>query len=211
MSEAEQVGVYGGTFDPIHIGHLAIAEEARVALGLSRVIVVPAARQPLKAHTQGAAPEHRLAMARLACADNPALSVDPIELQRPPPSYTVDTLQALRERMPAAELWFILGADAARDLQRWRQVGAILAMARLCIVGRPGTHLNLPAMEAAVPALAGRYRLIDGPRLDISSTELRRRAAAGRPIRYLVPESVRAYIEARDLYADDTRTGAAAR
>lgn len=210
--DAERVGVYGGTFDPIHFGHLAVAEDARCALGLSRVIIVPAARQPLKGHAQGAGPAHRLAMARLACADNPAFAVDSSEIERPPPSYTIDTLSELRRRLgPAVELWLILGADAARDLPRWHQAARIVELARLAIVGRPGAALHPPALETALPALAGRYRLIEGPRLDISSTELRRRFAAGRPVRYQVPESVRAYVEAHGLYADDERARSAAR
>jgi nicotinate-nucleotide adenylyltransferase len=211
MSHGERVGIYGGTFDPIHFGHLAVAEEARAALELSRVLIVPAARQPLKGHSQGAAPAHRLAMARLACADNGALAVDPIEIERPPPSYTIDTIAALRKRLGAhVELWFILGADAARDLPRWHRADQIVGLARLAIVGRPGATLHLPSLETALPALAGRYSLIEGPHLDISSTALRRRLAAGRPVRYQLPESVRVYIEAQGLYADDERTSTAA-
>ncbi|GAB4424459.1 MAG: nicotinate-nucleotide adenylyltransferase [Chloroflexi bacterium OHK40] len=200
MGEPERIGIYGGTFDPIHIGHLAIAEEARVALGLSRVMVVPAARQPLKG-AEGAPAEHRLAMARLACADNPAFVVDDLELRRPPPSYTIDTLRALAARLgPTAELYFVLGADAARDLPRWRSADAILALARIAVVGRPGTTLHLPSLAAALPAAVGRVTLLPGPHLDISSTELRRRIAENRPVRYLVPEPVRAYIAAHGLY-----------
>jgi nicotinate-nucleotide adenylyltransferase len=208
-----QIGVYGGSFDPIHVGHLAVAEDARAALGLQQLLIVPAARQPLKAAAvQGASPAHRLAMARLACADNPAFLVDDLELERPPPSYTVDTLRALQARCgPEAQLWFVLGADAARDLPRWHRADEIVAIARLAIVGRPGASLHLPSLEAALPGLAGRYRTIDGPRLDISSSELRRRRAAGRPIRYQVPEAVWAYIETERLYADDTSASAAAR
>lgn len=212
MSEPQRVGVYGGTFDPIHFGHLAVAEDARAALGLSRLLVVPAARQPLKGHSQGAGPAHRLAMARLACADNPAFSVDAAEIERPPPSYTVDTLAALHERLgPGVELWFILGADAARDLPRWHRADQIVRLARLAIVARPGSTIHLPSLEMALPAIAGRYRQIDGPHLDISSTELRRRLAAGRPVRYQLPESVRAYIESQGLYTDDERSRAAPR
>lgn len=213
MPQAEQIGVYGGSFDPIHLGHLAVAEDARAALGLRQLLIVPAARQPLKAATaQRADPAHRLAMARLACADNPAFIVDDLELERPPPSYTVDTLHALRARYGlATSIWFILGADAARDLPRWHRAAEIVALARLAIVGRPGASLHLPSLETALPGLVGRYRMIDGPRLDISSSELRRRRAAGRPIRYQVPDAVRAYIEAEGLYADDTNASAAAR
>jgi nicotinate (nicotinamide) nucleotide adenylyltransferase len=203
MTQAQRVGIYGGTFDPIHIGHLAIAEEVRVELGLSQVIFVPAARQPLKGIAQGAPPADRLAMAHLACADNAAFRVDDLELERPPPSYTVDTLEALRERCGSGtELWFILGADAARELPRWREVERVADLARLVIVGRPGYSLHLPWLEAALPSLRGRVRLIDGPMLDISSTELRRRLAAGRPVRYQLPEPVRIFIQQRGLYSD---------
>lgn len=212
MSQPERVGIYGGTFDPIHYGHLAVAEDARVALGLGRVIVVPTARQPLKAHAQGAPPAHRLAMVRLACADNSAFTVDPLELERPPPSYTVDTVLALRQRLGlGAELWLILGADAARDLPRWHRAPELVGLAHLAIVGRPGAALHLPSLEAALPGVAGRYRLISGPNLDISSTELRRRLAAGLPVRYQLPESVRAYIATTGLYRDDELPRAAAR
>lgn len=203
MTETRRVGIYGGTFDPIHIGHLAIAEEARAELDLSQVIFVPAARQPLKGAAQGAPPADRLAMARLACADNPAFIVDDLELERPPPSYTVDTLEALRERCGAAvELWFILGADAARELPRWRRIERVAELACLALVGRPGYSLHLPTLEADLPALRGRVRSIDGPMLDISSTELRRRLAAGRPVRYQLPEPVRVYIQQQGLYSD---------
>ncbi len=198
-----RIGIYGGSFDPIHIGHLAIAEEARTTLGLSGVAFVPAARQPLKGQAQGAS-DHRLNMVRLACAGNSAFSVDDLELRRPPPSYTIDTLLSFRQRHPPPdELWFIVGADAARELPRWHRAAEVVALAKLAIVGRPGFHLDMPALLAALPALAGRYTLIDGPRLDISSTELRARLAAGRTVRYLIPEEVRLYIAEHGLYRDD--------
>lgn len=203
MAAPVQVGIYGGTFDPVHIGHLAIAEEARWALGLERVYMVPAAQQPLKAKRHEASPAQRLAMVRLACADNPALEPSDIELHRPPPSYTVDTLAAFRERLgPATELHFILGADAAVDLPRWRSASAILGLARLAIVGRPGYAPDFAALHTALPGLAARSNLIEGPRLDISSTELRRRLAAGQPARYQIPAPVLRYIEEHGLYRD---------
>lgn len=203
MPQSVRLGIYGGSFDPIHIGHLAVAEEARVALGLAAVIFVPAVRQPLKGQAQGG-PDHRLAMVRLACADNRAFVVDDLELRRPPPSYTVDTLLALHERYPPpAELWFILGADAARDLPRWHRVADVVALARVAVVGRPGFTLDRAALEAAVPNLTGRTAMVEGPQLDLSSTELRRRLAAGRPVRYLIPEPVCRYIADHGLYRDD--------
>lgn len=203
-----RVGVYGGTFDPIHIAHLAIAEEARWALDLQQVRFVPAARQPLKGVPPGATPAQRLAMLNLACADNPAFVPDDLELRRPPPSYTVETLEHLRARFgPVTELWFIIGADAARDLPRWRRVTELVALARLAIVERPGHAFDPLAFERVVPAGAGRYVLLDGPRLDLSSTEIRRRIATGRPVRYLVPEAVRRYIADQGLYREEPANG----
>lgn len=203
MAQPVRLGIYGGSFDPIHIGHLAVAEEARATLGLASVAFVPAARQPLKAQAQGA-PDHRLSMVRLACADNPAFYADELELRRPPPSYTLDTLLSFRQRHPPpAELWFVLGADAAHDLPRWHRAAEVVALARFAIVGRPGVNVDLHALLAALPGLAGRCQFIDGPRLDISSTDLRRRLATGRPVRYQIPEAVRLYIAERGLYQDD--------
>jgi nicotinate-nucleotide adenylyltransferase len=202
VGQSERIGVFGGTFDPIHFGHLAIAEEARVALGLSQVIFVPAARQPLKGQAPQAA-DQRLAMVCLACADHQAFSVDDLELRRPPPSYTSDTLALLRERLdPAAELWFILGADAARELPRWHHVEALSRLARLAIVGRPGHQIDLVTLHRVLPALADRAVLIEGPQLEISSSDLRRRLATGRPVRYQLPELVRSFILSHQLYQD---------
>ncbi len=207
-AESVRVGVYGGTFDPIHIAHLAIAEEVRWALALQQVRFVPAALQPLKGAPPGATPAQRLAMIRLACADNPAFVPDDLELRRPPPSYTVETLEHLRARSGlGVELWFIVGADAACDLPRWRRVADLVTLARLAIVERPGHTFDPIAFEQAVPAAAGRYRLLDGPRLDLSSTEIRRRVATGRPVRYLVPEAVRQYIVDQGLYRQESSRG----
>lgn len=198
---AERVGIYGGTFDPIHVGHLAIAEEARWALELDRLYLVPAAQQPLKADRHAASPDQRLAMARLACDSNPALIVSDLELRRPPPSYTVDTLLAFQKLLGAdVELFFILGADAVADLPRWRRAADLIRLAHLAIIGRPGYSVDLTALEAALPGLGDRIRLIDGLRLDISSSDLRARLATGRPVRYQIPDSVIAYIQQYRLY-----------
>jgi nicotinate-nucleotide adenylyltransferase len=126
----------GGTFDPIHFGHLAVAEEARAELGLHRVLFIPAARQPLKTHQPHAEAAHRLAMVQHACASNHAFEPSPIEIDRGGPSYTVDTLAALHSDV--AELYLLLGADAAAGLPRWRDAGRIGSLARIVIVARPG-------------------------------------------------------------------------
>lgn len=203
MSSSQRIGIYGGTFDPIHIGHLAIAEEAGHALDLAEVLFVPAARQPLKGEAQGASAAQRLVMTRLACVGNPRFRVSDIELRRPPPSYTIDTLLALRAEVgPAASLVFILGADAARDLPRWHRAAEIMGLARLAIVGRPGVELSMERLEAALPGVAARCDLIDGPRLEVSSSDLRERLASGRPARYQIPDPVLAYIAEQRLYTE---------
>jgi nicotinate-nucleotide adenylyltransferase len=203
VTSAQRIGIYGGTFDPIHIGHLAIAEDARHALGLDYVIFIPAARQPLKDDRQGASPAQRLAMVQLACGENPHFVVSDVDLRRPPPSYTLDTLVTLRaESDPAADLVFILGADAARDLPRWHRAAEIIRLVRLAIVGRPGYHLNLATLEADLPGIGARSTIIDGPRLEVSSSDLRARLTAGRPARYQIPDPVLAYIAEHGLYRE---------
>jgi nicotinate-nucleotide adenylyltransferase len=203
---SERIGVLGGTFDPIHYGHLAIAEEARVVLGLERVLLVPAARQPLKRGAHVASPQQRIEMARLACAGNSALDVSPIEVERPGPSYTVNTLEQLRDA-GLGELHFILGADALADLHRWYDAPRIPELARLVVIARPGHRPNLDAVAAQLPGVRERITLIDGPGLAISSSELRSRIAAGRPIRYLTPEPVVEYIARNGLYRAASSAG----
>jgi nicotinate-nucleotide adenylyltransferase len=194
-----RVGILGGSFDPIHFGHLAIAEEARVALQLDRVLFVPAARQPFKAGTHAAPPELRLAMTRLACTPNGAFEVSAVELERAGPSYTVDTLSTLRTTTNG-ELFFILGADALGDLPRWHAAPRIAELARIIAFGRPGAYADVTALTQALPSIEGRLTQLAGPMLDISSTLLRQRVAAGLPIRYQVPDSVADFIAERGLY-----------
>lgn len=194
-----RIGILGGSFDPIHYGHLAIAEEARIILNLDRVLFVPAARQPLKSGTHAAPPEMRLTMAHLACATNSAFEVSTAELDRPGPSYTVTTLETLLTKTQA-KLFFILGADALADLGRWYAVERILALAKIVAVGRPGAAPDVAHLAERLPALASRLIQIEGPRLDISSSELRRRVAHGKSIRYLTPDAVVEYIALNGLY-----------
>ncbi|MGB9752678.1 MAG: nicotinate-nicotinamide nucleotide adenylyltransferase [Roseiflexus castenholzii] len=194
-----RTGILGGSFDPIHYGHLAIAEEVRVLLRLNRVLIIPAREQPLKPGGSVASPAHRLAMARLACADNPFFEVSRIEIDRPGPSYTSVTLQLLHEQ-GLNDLYLILGIDSVVDLPRWREVRRILDLAHIVGVARPGAAVDLSHLSQVLPELPARLIGIDGPRLDISSTDLRQRVAQGRPIRYQTPDAVVAYIEANGLY-----------
>ncbi len=198
-----RIGILGGTFDPIHYGHLAIAEEARVLLQFDRVLFVPAAQQPLKRKGHVATPAQRLEMARLACAGNPAFAVSPIEIERQGPSYTVETLKALRGT-GLGELHFILGADAAAELHRWHTAREIVALAWIVVVGRPGFRLDIAALDRKLPGLVQRLTLLEGPELEISSSALRQRVAAGRPIRYQTPDAVIDYIAMHGLYQPTT-------
>jgi len=200
MPALRRLGIYGGAFDPIHFGHLAIAEEARWACGLDQVLMIPTASQPLKPGHYVSA-HHRLAMVRLACTGNPALIPSALELERPPPSYTIDTLRICQTRYGTdVELVLIVGADAAADLPRWRDCEQIPHIARLAIVHRPGYTVCLDTILAAIPAFANRITVIEGPQLAISSTDLRRRLADGRPVRYQLPDAVLDYIIQHRLY-----------
>jgi nicotinate-nucleotide adenylyltransferase len=195
----QRLGILGGTFDPIHHAHLAIADEARVVLRLDQVLFVPAAQQPFKAqHWTSAA--HRLAMVEAAVASNPHFSVSALELQRPGPSYTADTLESLHEIYPDAAFWFILGADALRWLPRWHAIERLSTLTRFAVVDRPTVTLDLAQLEAEQPLLHNRIERIAGPHLDISSTEIRARIAAGLPVRYLVPDAVADYIAVHNVY-----------
>lgn len=195
-----KLGVFGGTFDPPHYAHLAIAEEARLRLGLTQVLFAPAFGNPLKQGRQSAAPEHRLRMVELAVADNPHFAVTPIDMQ-PGPSYTVHLLQRLKAEYPATALYFIIGYDALRRLADWYQAATVLELAYMVASPRPGNKLDIDALAAHLPAARERVLLIeDGPLLDISATALRERVAAGLPIRYQTPDAVIEYIKLQHLY-----------
>lgn len=190
-----RLGIYGGAFDPPHLGHLVAASGACDALGLHRLLWVPSAVHPLKAVRTAAAV--RLEMVRAAIAGDPRFAADDLELRRTGPSYTVDTLRALRAREPDAGLFFLTGADNLADLPRWREPGEIARLATLAVVARAGDSLSA---DTPYPAVA-----VTVTRVDVSSTEIRRRVAAGLSIRYLVPEAVRAVVEREGLYRDPSR------
>jgi nicotinate-nucleotide adenylyltransferase len=199
-----RLGIFGGTFDPIHIAHLAVAEAARDTLGLDEVRFIPAGRPPHKpgrAITDG---EHRLALVDLAIADNPAFTATRLELDRPGPSYTVDTLEALAGQ--ADELTLILSAEAFLELHTWREPRRVLDLARLAVAPRDG----FPEASAAYladhfPGTEDRATFLDGPRMRLSASDLRARAAAGRSLRYLVPDAVAAHIGDHGCYRSTRR------
>jgi nicotinate-nucleotide adenylyltransferase len=195
------VGIFGGTFNPPHVGHLVCAGEARAQLGLEHVVLVPAGDPPHKRVPGDPGPEHRLAMCELAAEDETWLSVSGIEVGRPGPSYTVDTLRQVHANHPGDELTFIVGGDMAWSLPSWREPKAILGLARLAVAERSGVRREDLRERLGSLCGADRIEFIDMPRLDISSSDIRRRVVGGRPIRHLVPGRVASYLEQRRLYA----------
>ena len=197
----QRIGVLGGTFDPVHFGHLAIAEESRARVPLDVVLLMPARVQPLRQQEQTSSPEHRGAMLERAVLGNPALSVSRIEFERAGPSYTVDTIALLRERyVRGSELFFLLGIDALAELPHWKEPERLLTLCRLVAFQRPGYDFDPRNLFLQIPLLRDRLTLIEGPRLDISGTDLRRRVRQGLPIRYQVPDAVAEYIHSNRLY-----------
>lgn len=207
---AGSLGVFGGTFDPIHFAHLAVAQAAAEALGLERVLFVPAGQPPHKPDRIITPGVNRLAMVELAIAGNDRFAVDRLELERDGPSYTVDTLEALHASRQAAgespELTLILSAEAFLGLTTWREPRRILELARLAVAPRDGyPSAGAAFMREHFPDLPDRVVFLDGPRMRLSASELRNRAATGRSIRYLVPDTVAAYIDDHALYRNPRR------
>lgn len=205
LNQGARLGIMGGTFDPIHVGHLAVAEEAREALRLDRVLFVPAGQPPHKVPGSVTAIRHRLAMVEAAIADNPSFELSPIEVERPGPSFTVDTVEALADRHTGAELHLILSAETFAELPTWHEPDRLFAAARVAVVPREGYPAPDPAwLAVAFPGRDRRVDYLEGPRLGLSSTAIRGRVAAGRSIRYLVPSAVEAYITDNQLYRRST-------
>ena len=206
----KRLGVLGGTFDPPHYAHLFLADTARVQLRLDRVLFAPAGAPPHKSVVSSSNPpkdrplsvDHRLAMLRLALqdADEPAFCLSRVDVDRPGPHYTVDALTLLQQRFPAAQIWFLIGADSLVDLPHWRAPARIIDLARLAVLPRPGAAPDVDALSVAVPRLRQRLDWLAGPPLALSSSALRERVRQGLPLRYLVSPSVEAYVRAHDLY-----------
>lgn len=194
-----RLGILGGTFDPIHVGHVTIAREALGCAGLDRLLLVPA-RVPPHKHAASADAEDRLAMCRLAAADLPAVEVSDLELRRDGPSYTVDTLEALHDSRPDTELLLILGWDAARLLPAWRRPKRVLELARLVLFRRPGVAGPTDGDLTDLGIDPARVLLCEFETPEVDATEIRRRAALGESLAGLVPEPVAAYIGAHGLY-----------
>lgn len=195
----------GGTFDPIHYGHLAVAEEVRFALNLAEMVFVPAGQPPHKQDNAISTTRDRLAMLELALASNPRFSISHIDIERDGPSYTVDTLRLLHEQWgEQTALYFVIGWDSLEYFLTWHDpVGILAQLTALVAVRRPGYEddpREVERMEQRLPGLKERLRVVPAPQLEISATDLRRRVAEGRPIKYQVPEVVEQYIAEHHLY-----------
>jgi nicotinate-nucleotide adenylyltransferase len=208
--QPRSLGILGGSFNPPHLGHLAVARHARADLALERVVLMPAHAQPVKGREQDPGPEHRLRMCRLAVADAEGVSVCALEIERGGASYTVDTLRAVHASHPHVELTFIVGADTAGTLPTWREPAALLELAGLGVAARSGSDRGrVLAALAGLGAGGGEgaaVRFLDMPAIDISSSQARLRASRGEPIEELVGPAVAGYIAEHGLY----RSGAAA-
>ena len=202
MGVVRRLGVFGGTFDPVHNGHLAIAQAAHDRLALDEVLFIPAGSPRLKVRPVSAPAHHRLRMARLATEPNPLFTCSDMEIGRGGPTYTADTLDRLGEERPGSAIFLIAGLDALSRFHEWGRPKAILKSATIVGIPRPGhERLDPEPLEKVAPGAAGRAVILEGPMTGISSTEIRERARRGQPIDHLVPETVSRYIHDNRLYS----------
>jgi len=193
-----KIGLYGGSFDPVHFGHLIVAQEAYERFGLDRVIFIPAAQSPRKPDTASASAEDRLAMVQAATQDDPRFAVSDIELRRGGVSYTLDTVRELQSRSPSDTFYWIIGADQAARLPEWHAIEQLAPLVEFIAVERPGSPALAPA---SVPGL--RVQRLESRLIDISSTQLRERARRGLPLEYFIPHKALVYLKAHCLYREN--------
>lgn len=203
-----RLGIYGGSFSPIHNGHLLLAESCREQCRLDEVWFMPAAVSPLKQDANPASNAHRVAMLELAIAGNPAFRVSAIELERGGVSYTVDTLKEVRQQVPEAELFLLVGGDSFATFYHWRAIDEICQLATICTVGRPGSDISdwgrLPEVLSQEQMDQMKEHFVEMPLIGLSSTDIRLRIAEQRSIRYMVPRSVEKYIETQHVFRSQT-------
>jgi nicotinate-nucleotide adenylyltransferase len=196
-----RLGIFGGTFDPPHVGHLILAAEACSQLALDRLLWVLTPDPPHKQNQPLTPVEHRLAMVRLAIAEDPGFEISGVDLERPGPHYAIDTLHLLASQYPGAGLVYLMGGDSLRDLPTWRfPTDLVAACLFLGVLRRPGDSIDLAALEKTIPGVTAKVRYVDAPQIDIASHEIRARIAEGRPFRYFLSPAVLAYIEEQALY-----------
>ncbi len=200
MDGIVRLGILGGTFDPPHYGHLILGEQAHEQLALQKVLWVPAADPPLKEDEPKTAIAERLEMLRMAIADNAHFEISLVDVERPGPNYTVDMLALLRENYPLAELFFLMGSDSLNDLLRWRSPARLIHMVTLAVMRRPGAPIDFAKLAAELPEIEQRVAFVDGPLIEIASSDIEARIQSGRSIRYLLPEAVEDYIYKQGLY-----------
>jgi nicotinate-nucleotide adenylyltransferase len=205
VERRERIGVLGGTFDPVHNGHLRIADTLRTALNLDRVLWVPAGRPPHKSDQIVSSDRDRLAMLDLALAGSATDEISTIDIDRSGPSYTADTLEILAGRFPSARLFFLMGEDSLRDLPTWHDPERILRVAELAVAGRPGVETDLESLELQVPGVGKHVHVVPTKEIAISSSDIRRRVRESQPVGGLVPAIVEAYIRDNGLYARQDR------
>ncbi|MEO8357114.1 MAG: nicotinate-nucleotide adenylyltransferase [Chloroflexota bacterium] len=197
----QQIGLFGGTFDPPHLGHLILASEAHSQLGLDRLLWVLTPDPPHKQDQVITSVEHRLAMLNLAIADNPTFELSRVELDRPGPHYTLDTVEAIAGKYPDADITPIIGGDSLNDLPTWHRPRELLyACHWVGVMRRPGEEPNLEELERELPGISSKVHYVDAPLLEIASREIRSRIADGRPYRYYLPLPVYEYISQHHLY-----------
>ncbi len=201
VSTPLRAGLLGGSFDPPHIGHLMLAEQARDQLALSLVFLVPAGQPPHKLDRAMTPVADRVHMTELAIASNPAFRLSRVDADRPGPHYTIDLVRLVREQLPDdAGLFFLMGFDSLRDLPTWREPARLIRTVQLVALTRPDVPIDWESLEASLPGVRERVTLLDMPELEIASNDIRRRVREGRSIRYMVPDAVREYIEEEGLY-----------
>jgi nicotinate-nucleotide adenylyltransferase len=197
----ERIGIFGGTFDPPHLGHLILASEAHAQLKLSRLLWVLTPIPPHKLNRPISSLEDRLAMVKLALKEEPDFEFSRIEIKRPGPHYTLDTLRIVSEQYPKAELILLLGGDSLRDLPTWHQPLEVTAAChQIGVMRRPGDSIDMAQLEAKIPGLNRKVKFVEAPLLEIASSEIRRRAARGLPFRYYLLPTVYQYIQKHRLY-----------
>jgi len=203
----ERIGVFGGTFDPIHTGHLIVANTGGGQLGLDNILFIPAGQPWLKTDRFLTPAHHRARMVELAIGDNPCFRYSEIEILRPGPTYTIDTVKQLHDEYPqGTELCLMLGIDALGDLDRWHQPRKLIKLAAIAGIGRPGSEtLDRAVLERVKSGLANQIATISVPMIDISSTDIRSRVREGKSIKYLVPEPVEKYIKDHGLYLESAK------
>ena len=198
----QSIGIFGGTFDPPHIGHLILAAEARTQLGLDRLLWVLTPDPPHKQERSVTSIQYRLAMVKLSLADSPEFELSTVEMDRPGPHYALDTVKIIADQNPEADLVYLMGGDSLRDLPAWhRPVDFVSACHIIGVMRRPGDAMDLPALEKSIPGLIAKVRFVDAPLLDIAAHDIRERIAEGRTFRYFLVPGVYEYIVGHRLYS----------